>query len=128
VSNLWGDPLEDQPPAEEQAAGCPLECADGWVQVKEKYAEHMADQKAERGTRAWESLYGAHLNSSYPCRIHRPVQFFRWAGGHYARDHDVGSCPECIESYGGVRKARKVAAMVAGDARTDQVRRDLDGS
>lgn len=128
MSDLFGngqrDPLEDPPP--EEPTGCPLDCTDGWVQVKEKYAEHMADQVAQRDTPAWRSAFGAHLNSSYPCRVHRPVQFFRWAGGHYAKDHDPSQCVDCVESFGGARRARKVAAMVKGDGQTDRARRDLD--
>lgn len=133
MTDLFRDPLEldedeGPPPERPEPGGCPYGCADGWVQVKPKYAEHMADQKhADRDTPAWRSAYAAHLNSSYPCRTHRPVQFFRWAGGHYANDHDPSSCVECAEAHGGQRRARKVAAMVAGNEQTEKVRRDIDG-
>lgn len=121
------DPLEEAPPA--KAEGCAHGCVDGWVQVREKYAEHMADQRhgaENRETQAWRSAYAANLNSAYPCRVHRPVQFFRWAGGHYEKDHDPGTCPDCIEAHGGARKARRFAAMARGNDQTERVRRDLD--
>jgi hypothetical protein len=42
----------------------------------------------------------------YPCRVCRPAQFFRWVGGHYNRDHDRASCPEC-RTPGSTSSARK---------------------
>ena len=115
MSEQHRDPLEDgydpRPPAGD---GCPLDCAGGWVQVKEKYAEHLADQTAERGTPRWRTLRASHLNSYYPCRVHRPAQFFRWAGGHLNRDHDQAACPECLEAKGSTRKASAVKRATAG--------------
>lgn len=115
------DPLEDRPAHE---------CEDGWVRVKEPYARHMALSKLGEGATdehpAFAQLYASALNSCYPCRVCRPVQFYRWAGRHYERDHDVSSCAECIESRGARRRGQRVAAMVAGDAQTERARRDLD--
>lgn len=40
----------------------------------------------------------------YPCRVCRPEDFARWAGGHFAADHDRAACVECRT---GPPKARK---------------------
>lgn len=136
MSTLPGfpDPLEET--ADAGDGSCPLGCDDGWIYVGEKYAEHQANLKMpppegrerdEAEQRAWQSLYAAHKNSTYPCRIHRQIEFHRWAGRHYEKDHDVRTCEECITALGGKAKARKFAALAAGeDPRAERVRRDLE--
>lgn len=68
-------------------------CEHGWHYVALPYAEHLAGDND--GTPAWRARVAALLNSVYPCRVCKPAAFFRWAGGHFAADHDAGSCPDC---------------------------------
>lgn len=102
------------------------ECEHGWVQVKEPYARHLALSKVPEESAQFASLYASLLNSFYPCRVCRPVQFYRWATKHYEPTHDVSSCAECIEAHSGKRRGARVAAAVAGDSASERVRRDLD--
>lgn len=127
MSTLPGfpDPLEETP----ESDVCPLGCVDGQVFVGVKYAEHLADRAADREEEPdrWRERRAAFLNSTYPCRIHRQVEFHRWAGGHYEKTHDVRTCEECITALGGKAKARKMAALLAGDdPKVERARRDLD--
>lgn len=113
------DPLEE-PPVEEHS------CEHGWMQVKEPYALHMASQRCEPGTAQHAQLYASFLNSVYPCRVCRPIGFFRWATRHYEPGHDASSCAECVEAHHGRRRGQRVAAAVSGDSASERVRRDLD--
>lgn len=110
--DLWGqrterDPLEEPPPA---ACGCDH----GWRQVKPAYAEHMVADITDEAER--RHRYAAALNTWYPCRNCRPVQFYRWAEGHWLVDHDVSSCEACIEIMGGKRAVRKLEAAIGQGA------------
>lgn len=119
---MENDPLDDRPQ--------PHECDDGWVRVKDPYARHMALTKLGEGADEthprYAALFATFQNSSYPCRVCRPVQFFRWAGGHYSATHDASNCVECAEARGGRRRGQRVASMSAGDGQTERARRDID--
>lgn len=68
---------------------------DGWVPVHANYADHLAEQTTKPGTDAHAQLRDALARSVYPCKDCRPVQFFRWAEGHWSRDHDSSGCSDC---------------------------------
>lgn len=119
---MQSDPLDDFVPESEHV------CEHGWVQVKDAYARHMAAQKVAEDSEQFAAAYASYLNSYYPCRVCRPVQFFRWAGKHYDREHDVSSCAECIEAHtGNRRRATKATAMASGNVPSAAPRRDIDG-
>lgn len=109
------DPLADDPPRTGPCTRC-----DGtkWVQVKPAYALHLVPDP-EPGLLAIctpeqaallhaevEQRRAAARDSWYPCRDCNPGPFFRWAAGHWNKDHDVASCAECIDALGGSRAAR----------------------
>lgn len=87
--------LGDTPPA-----AC--DCDGGWRWVQLPYAEHLAakpDGTVDHATLA------AFLNSVYPCRTCHPAAFYRWAEGHFARDHDAAACDDCRDAAKGRRRS-----------------------
>lgn len=89
-------------------SGCTKCDGHGWMQVAESYAIRNAerpkalDSADETERAAAQVLYDLRLasarNSVYPCRACTRTLFFRWAGGHLAKDHDRGSCDECRDT------------------------------
>jgi hypothetical protein len=65
-------------------------------------AQHRSDVAAARNT--W-----------YPCRDCNASRFFRWAEGHWARDHDTSTCDACNDLRPGHRRRR--ATVPAGEDR-----------
>lgn len=95
----------------------PHDCDNGWVWVGRKYAEHIANGMALGPGVSYESVVAGLLNTVYPCRLCQPDLFYRWARKHFAKEHDVATCPDCIEVHGGVKNARKHARAAAGSSR-----------
>lgn len=112
------DPLDDdyQPPASH-------ECDHGWKQVKPPYAEHIALTKGEPDSEAYRLAYASLIQSYYPCSICRPNQFFRWVKGHYSKDHDTGTCPDCVALRKGRAAGDEARRLQAPDL---PERKDLD--
>lgn len=96
------------------------ECDGGWQWVKRQYAEHVAASMHVEGTTPPEAIVAGLLNSVYPCRICKPSEFFRWAKGHFAREHDIATCVECIAAHGGAKAAKRHATV--GGMRRDNGR------
>jgi hypothetical protein len=132
------DPLADQPPCPCGNPHCPCgRChGDGWVEVQPGYARELfpdptLDKLAQLDDTARERLW-AHLEvmraaaerSVYPCKACRPVQFYRWAGGHLAPGHDPTNCSECLEALG--VKGAKSAARGRTTIPTPPPRKDTD--
>lgn len=102
-----------------------------WVQVKPAYALHLVPDPdpqllaictPEQAAVVWaevDAQRGAARDSWYPCRDCNPRQFFRWAEGHWNKDHDVTNCAECIDALGGKRAARRAAAAMSPPERKD---------
>lgn len=90
----------------------------GWVTVQPEYAAHMYPDPAPdvlasltpdlANALEWQvyERRAAATNTVYPCRVHKADLFYRWAGKHFAKDHDPGSCAECIEVRSGPRVRR----------------------
>jgi hypothetical protein len=86
----------------------------GWRFVTPEYAEHMVAEITSEAERAQRRASA--LNSVFPCRGCRPVQFLRWAEQHWDREHDLSSCAQCIEALGGKRALRRLEkTMEEGD-------------
>lgn len=85
-----------------------------WVQVGEKYAEHLATKAVDRekDPAEWAARRAAYLNSYYPCPTCNRAMFFRWQGGHLDRDHVRAGCPECIDA-GAAKRGTRRHAMAA---------------
>lgn len=92
----WPQPtgFENDPLADVQPGACRCD-GTGWVQVRPEYAERVATRSD--GTRD-EQRYQSALLTVYPCKVHRPAQFFRWLEGHYGPDHDPHDCEPCREA------------------------------
>jgi len=117
-----GDPRDDQGPCSCGHTDCTCgRChGDGWVQVQPHYAvemfpdptlERLAPLDEDGQAALWDHvrvMRAAAERSVYPCKACRPVQFYRWAGGHLAQGHDPTSCSECIDALG--EKGAKSAA------------------
>lgn len=56
-----------------------------------------------------EQRRAAARDSWYPCRDCNRRAFFRWAEGHWNKDHDLAGCADCIDMLGGTRAARRAA-------------------
>lgn len=90
----------------------------GWVSVQPSYAAHLFPDPApevlaalpeDQANELWwqvDQRRAAALNTVYPCRVHKADLFFRWAGKHFAKDHDPGGCAECMEARTGPRVRR----------------------
>lgn len=84
-------------------------------------AARLSDKQAEPLTPEWDERYRVNLEVArrfcFPCRTCRPVQFVRWAGGHFDSGHDRDRCPECIAAATSgsttSRRARKPRAPEA---------------
>lgn len=85
----------------------------GWRTVTEKYAQAQADQAMPRvegvewtdaHQARWQSAFASARNTVYPCKVCNADTFWRWANGHFARDHDRVGCPECDTPRGSKRK------------------------
>lgn len=96
------DPLADDPPRPD--GPCPRCDGARWVLVTPVYAERLApvpdvaglpDDQAAALLREAHARRAALTDSWYPCRDCNRAQFFRWAGGHLASDHDRAACDEC---------------------------------
>lgn len=80
-------------------------CVDGWVFVQDGYVDRLAPvpfREAEQSDEVYAALVAANearrsalARTVYPCKDCRPTQFFRWAAGHFAGDHDRTACPDC---------------------------------
>lgn len=111
MADYAADPEFDPPP--------PCKCGNtGWVDVQPQYAAHMypdpeatvlaqlpADQ-AQLLVAEVAARRAAAANTVYPCRLHQATLFYRWAGKHFEKDHDPGTCAECIEVRSGPRVRR----------------------
>lgn len=96
----------------------------GWVQVQEAYAEqHLApdlfadpdtvsEQAAQLAEQRLAQQRAALAQSVYPCRVHNPRLFFRWAQGHLDPQHDRSDCPECTSDTPRRGGRRRVPAGV----------------
>lgn len=77
----------------------------GWVLVQEGYVDRLApvpDRAIDLTDDVYDALVAANAarraalaRTVYPCKECRPAQFFRWAAGHFAGDHDRTACDEC---------------------------------
>lgn len=117
----------------------PCDCDHGWRYVSRRYADHIAEGMALGEGVSLGSVVAGLLNSVYPCRPCRPGPFYRWSGGHFADDHDVASCADCIAAHGGSRPARRHAKVAGTHTHGDEPpprptdeydptpRRDIDG-
>lgn len=95
-------------------------CEFGWRHVGAEYAERLFPEPdvsnldptaaAQRVAVVGAQRAGV-LNSVYPCKNCRPADFFRWAEGHYASDHDRGACGECAEIAENPRRKAKGKAV-----------------
>lgn len=98
------------PEFDERPAGPCQRCGGTkWVQVQPAYAERMFPMPADLPEDATPDQRRVHAivaadverarhaaaDSFYPCKDCAPTQFFRWAGGHLAANHDRSSCAEC---------------------------------
>lgn len=83
-----------------------------WIQVGEKYAEHLATKAhdPEEEPQAWAGRRAAFLNSYYPCPTCNRTMFFRWQGGHLDKDHVRAGCADCIDAGAAKRGSRRLVA------------------
>lgn len=86
----------------------------GWITVQPAYAERafpMPDDPPMDATDEEVAAYEARVRATqikraaaegavYPCRACRAGPFYRWAKGHYDRNHDADACAECLEMRG----------------------------
>lgn len=96
-------------------------CDGGWVHVTEHYAEQRypwPETPAEDATEATWAAYAAKVaqvrilrasaapeSTVYPCNLCRPpAQFFAWANGCYAPNHDRRRCKACKERAAEAKK------------------------
>lgn len=113
------------------------DCDRGWLWVGQKYAEHIAAGMALGPGVPTQAVVAGLLNTVYPCKECQPDLFYRWARKHFATDHDVSSCPDCVEVHGGPKAARRHATAAGtrpGATPTENYepdspppRRDIDG-
>jgi hypothetical protein len=85
-------------------SGCLVCDGDGTVQVSAGYAERMVPDPTSAQLEAaepdvqkkiWANVYGRRevaAGARVPCKVCRPEQYLRWAGGHLNFGH---SCEEC---------------------------------
>lgn len=98
------------------------------MQVQPAYADQqlpepdlfMADseldeQTAELARQQLARQRAALAESVYPCRVHRPRLFFRWAGGHLALEHDRKACPDCLNDTPRKGARRRSFSAVANE-------------
>lgn len=130
------DPLADTEPAACTTCDGPCPCAKchgvRWVQVQPGYAERAVPDPTPEALAALagdeaaiEALFAevararaAAANTWYPCRECNRTAFFRWAGGHWGRDHDPSDCADCHEAMGR-RGARSAARALHANERRD---------
>lgn len=90
-------------------AECTACDSSGWRQVTAKYAEHQANlkypqpedrERTEAEQQLWDTARATAMNTSYPCKVCNTSVFWRWANGHFDREHDRAACPECATPKG----------------------------
>lgn len=120
------DPLADEAERPVGPNGCTNpRCEGGWVTVHPGYGDKyvtapdeellagLTDAERVQVQQLVEGMRRSLDSSVYPCRACKPRQFFRWAGGHWSKDHDPASCTECIEVMGAKAARRQHAHHVA---------------